>query len=301
MGSEVKENAKTFCLYHLFDLCRIIQHAQKVEGERQVSVNSFARGDSHVTFHRCYFHVFSLRTSTWSCFIASLFVSLLKLIWVWFLWLTDTLKDTNAYIKSTWIDWLWYWQFFGEQTVMDNRVDFSRKKWRPEKAVCIRAFCNKTALNMNFLSNETHTVLWPFIPLDKAGSAQTYSNIVWLLHLKRCFLFHCFKIKRTADVFYCYPSSRQRKGIKYEENKINLVKFSFLREVLLLCYSQLNQPFPYIGRVYVPYLRRSCHCTCSCKQRDVAVCSTIILRPWVLNGSRRLNPRSPCYISSSFL
>lgn len=80
VGGKVKENAKTFCLYHLFDLCRIIQHAQKVEGERQVSVNSFARGDSHVTFHRCYFHVFSLRTSTWSSFIASLFVSLLKLI-----------------------------------------------------------------------------------------------------------------------------------------------------------------------------------------------------------------------------
>lgn len=189
----------------------------------------------------------------------------------------------------------------GNRLSCDNRVDFSRRKWRPEKAVCIRAFCNKTALNMNFLSNKTHTVLWPFIPLYKAGSAQTYSNIVWLLHLKRCFWFHCFKIKRTADVFYCYPSSRQRKGIKYEENRINLVKFSFLSEVLLLCYSQLNQPFPYIGRVYVPYLRRSCHCTCSCKQRDVAVCSTIILRPWVLNGSRRLNPRSPCYISLSFL
>lgn len=177
----------------------------------------------------------------------------------------------------------------------------SQEENEDPKRPCVYAFCNKTELNMNFLSNKTHTVLWPFIPLDKAGSAKTYSNIVWLLHLKRCFWFHCFKIKRTADVFYCYPSSRQRKGIKYEENKINLVKFSFLSEVLLLCYSQLNQPFPCIGRVYVPYLRRSCHCTCSCKQRDVAVCSTVILRPSVLNRSQGLNPRSPCYISLSFL
>lgn len=220
MGGEVKENAKTFCLYHLFDLCRIIQHAQKVEGERQVSVNSFARGDSHVTFHRCYFHVFSLRTSTWSCFIASLFVSLLKLIWVWFLWLTD--RYFERYKCSRLISRLHGLTDNGTDNVLgnrlscDNRVNFSRRKWRPEKAVCIRPFCNKTALNMNFLSNKTHTVLWPFIPLDKAGSAQTYSNIVWLLHLKRCSWFHCFKIKRTADVFYCYPSSRQRKGIKYE-------------------------------------------------------------------------------------
>ena len=111
------------------------------------------------------------------------------------------------------------------------------------------------------------------------GSAQTYSKIVWLLHLKRCFWLHYFKIKRPADFFYCYPSLWQRRGIKYEENKINLVKFSFLSEALLLYYSQLNQPFSYIGRVYVPYIRRSCHYRCSCKQRDEAVCSTVILRP----------------------
>ena len=47
----------------------------------------------------------------------------------------------------------------GNRLSCDNRVDFSRRKGRPKKAVCIRAFCNKTALNMNFLSNKTHTVL----------------------------------------------------------------------------------------------------------------------------------------------
>lgn len=97
MGSEVKENAKTFCLYHLFDLCRIIQHAQKVAGERQVSVNSFARGDRHVTFHRCHFHVFSLRTSTRLTFKANLGVVIMAYRYF------ERYKCFK-YIKTTWID-----------------------------------------------------------------------------------------------------------------------------------------------------------------------------------------------------
>lgn len=30
MGGEVKENEKTFCLYHLFDLCRIFNMPKKL-------------------------------------------------------------------------------------------------------------------------------------------------------------------------------------------------------------------------------------------------------------------------------
>lgn len=88
----------------------------------------------------------------------------------------------------------------------------------PKRPYIYKRFCNKTALNMNFLSNKTRTVLWPFISLDKAGSAQTYcfKIVSWLLQLKRCFDCITLKIKRAAEIFYCYPSFWQRKGIKYE-------------------------------------------------------------------------------------
>ena len=128
----------------------------------------------------------------------------------------------------------------GNRLSCDNRVDFSRRKWRPEKAVCIRAFCNKTALIINVLSTKTHTVLWPFISLDKAGSAQTYSKIVWLLHLKRCFWLHYFKIKRPADFFLLLslPLAKERHKIWGKENKSREVQFSEWSSFIVLLSTQ---------------------------------------------------------------
>lgn len=122
MGGEVKENAKTFCLYHLFDLCRILQHAQKVERERQVSVNSFARGDSHVTFHRCYFHVFSLRTSTRLTFKANLGVVIMAYRYF------ERYKCSRLISRLHGLTDNGTDNVLGNRLSCDNRVDFSRRK-----------------------------------------------------------------------------------------------------------------------------------------------------------------------------